>query len=590
MTAELIAEEGTLKGVSLLLSDAESWVVGRDPETATLVLEDLKVSREHARITLQEGGYLLENISETNPVLVNDVPIATPTLLEEGDKVRIGGTLFYFYPEGAPPRIVEEKEPPIEEATPHATIFRPEDEVSEPSVDYGAPVRFVLKVIAGPNTGAEFALEEGKEYLIGTDTVACDIVFHDLSVSKEHAKLSLSSSGEVFIEDLGSRNGVVIDRKRIEEKSLLTSNQVVSCGTSALLVVDKEAPAETITAPMMGPAAVEEKEEFVPEELALEAAEKEAAPALKKEGVQPMSVGAFIIIVILVSLAVLVGIGMVSLFRGKEVVQTPPNTIQEIQQAVKRFDGVKFTYNAATKRLFIVGHVSTAVDKNELLYNLRGLTFISGIDDNIVVDEAIWQETNILLSKHPQWKGVNMYAPKPGEFVLSGYLKTNQEAAALMDYMNRNFAFLPLLKNEVIVEEAVDDEAKTTLVQQGFQGVTPLFSNGILSLTGYISSSLGDEYDTIVSQLKEIPGVQAVKSYVVKISPEEAVNDLNELYPGRFQVTGYSKHGSQIINVVINGAFYSRGESVEGYTITSLQPTVIFLQKDGLKYKIEYNR
>ena len=106
--------------------------------------------------------------------------------------------------------------------------------------------RFLLKVIAGTNTGAEFALEAGHSYLMGTETTSCDIVFHDLSVSREHARLYLSPTGQLEIEDLRSRNGVVIDQKQITGRVVLQPSVVVTLGTTAFFVVDREAPQETL--------------------------------------------------------------------------------------------------------------------------------------------------------------------------------------------------------------------------------------------------------------------------------------------------------------------------------------------------------
>ncbi|MFZ0564612.1 MAG: type III secretion system inner membrane ring subunit SctD [Chlamydiales bacterium] len=621
MSAEFIAEEGVLKGLILALERGEEWTIGRDPNLCDIVVEDPKVERRHLVCRKSDEGYLIDNLVETNPVFVNNIPVVEPTLLKKDDIVKMGDSLFRFYPEGAPQEFGFEAPPP-EEETPkeelpkeeapkeelpkedaaeketseeaaleeealegRETIFEEIEmaELPEMTIDLRPTTRFMLKVIAGPNTGAEFSLDLDRDYLIGTDTALCDVIFNDLSVSREHARLSISSEGIVIVEDLKSRNGVIVDGERIVDKKTLLANAVVGLGTSAFLLIDREAPSETITAPVFEAPSLEE--EKVEEEVGVEKVVEEEKP---KKPILPM--GSLIISLIIGGLVVLLGIGMVSLLRVEEVEVAAPDYIAEMDEIIKNYPAVRYTYNKATNKLFLMGHVQTGVKHNELLYQLQGLPFIKAIDDNIVNDEAVWQEMNILLSKHAAFKGVSMHAPEPGVFVLNGYLQTEAQRADLMDYINIHFNYLNLLENRVVVEEEVMGEVASRLAQKGLSAVTAAFTNGELQLTGYIGSTQTFEYENLVDSFKEIPGVRSVRDYVVVVSPEQGVVDLNQRYPGRYRVTGYSKHGEVNINVVINGKILTRGDTLDDMTITSIQPNTIFLEKNLLKYKIEYNK
>lgn len=42
---------GELRGISIIMADGDEIVIGRDPKTADLVIEDIKVSRRHCKIT-----------------------------------------------------------------------------------------------------------------------------------------------------------------------------------------------------------------------------------------------------------------------------------------------------------------------------------------------------------------------------------------------------------------------------------------------------------------------------------------------------------------------------------------------------------
>lgn len=101
MAAKLVAEEGSLKGLVLSLEDGDHWVIGRDPDACQLLVEDPSASRKHLICRTTPKGILVENLSETNPVQVNDEEIKEPRLLQNGDAVKIGSGTFRFYAEAA---------------------------------------------------------------------------------------------------------------------------------------------------------------------------------------------------------------------------------------------------------------------------------------------------------------------------------------------------------------------------------------------------------------------------------------------------------------------------------------------------------
>ena len=81
MTGYLIAEEGPLAGLIVRLEDTDQWVLGRDPDEVSIVLEDPMVSRKHVICRLTAEGYVLENLSSVNPVTQNGKVVTEPVLL-----------------------------------------------------------------------------------------------------------------------------------------------------------------------------------------------------------------------------------------------------------------------------------------------------------------------------------------------------------------------------------------------------------------------------------------------------------------------------------------------------------------------------
>jgi hypothetical protein len=70
-------------------------VIGRSLE-CNLTIEDPLVSRQHARIVINDVGETVEDLGSRNGVRVNGVQIKGPTPLHDGDRVRIGTQDFVF--------------------------------------------------------------------------------------------------------------------------------------------------------------------------------------------------------------------------------------------------------------------------------------------------------------------------------------------------------------------------------------------------------------------------------------------------------------------------------------------------------------
>jgi predicted component of type VI protein secretion system len=68
--------------------------IGREPSLPIHLDDDTQVSRRHARVTAQGGGAVVEDLGSTNGTYVNDQPIHSPRMLNPGDRIRVGLTIF----------------------------------------------------------------------------------------------------------------------------------------------------------------------------------------------------------------------------------------------------------------------------------------------------------------------------------------------------------------------------------------------------------------------------------------------------------------------------------------------------------------
>lgn len=70
-------------------------VLGRQPGV-DLMLEAVEVSRQHARLTPEQGRYFLEDLGSSNGTFVNNTRIKERTELHDRDQVRVGPFVFQF--------------------------------------------------------------------------------------------------------------------------------------------------------------------------------------------------------------------------------------------------------------------------------------------------------------------------------------------------------------------------------------------------------------------------------------------------------------------------------------------------------------
>jgi hypothetical protein len=90
----------------------------------------------------------------------------------------------------------------------------------------------LLMFVAGKDQGREIPLRPDQQISIGRSSEA-DLLLVDEKVSRNHARLS-TMNGQVVIEDLGSRNGTLVNGQRIRLATALKEGDYISIGTSTM--------------------------------------------------------------------------------------------------------------------------------------------------------------------------------------------------------------------------------------------------------------------------------------------------------------------------------------------------------------------
>jgi len=91
--AKMIAVRGPLKDKEFSLQDVT--VLGRSFDTDVRI-DDLTVSRQHAKVTRSGNGYIIEDMGSGNGTFVNGRRVSAPMPLRDNDVIKISQNLFRF--------------------------------------------------------------------------------------------------------------------------------------------------------------------------------------------------------------------------------------------------------------------------------------------------------------------------------------------------------------------------------------------------------------------------------------------------------------------------------------------------------------
>jgi pSer/pThr/pTyr-binding forkhead associated (FHA) protein len=231
LTVKQSSEAGG-KATEFVLDDA-IITLGRD-KGCQVVLAQQAVSRNHARITQEGNLFFLEDLGSAYGTQVNGKPLpkGEKRLLRNGDVIAIAQFDVRFDKVAELPHDVDSQK----------TSFVARNMVKDVMRGLSGGEERYLRVMNGPREGERLEINDAQEFVIGRDDSA-DVIFRDDLISRRHVKVRRDWSG-THVEDLGSRNGIKVNRKRTNRKTLRDGDEVEVGGVRLVYVCPSEAPEE----------------------------------------------------------------------------------------------------------------------------------------------------------------------------------------------------------------------------------------------------------------------------------------------------------------------------------------------------------
>ena len=213
--------------------DEERISIGRDQDNEIQVPLST-VSRKHCVLFREQDEWFLEDLKSTHGTKHNGRPVGAggKKLLRDGDSIDlIHFKITFQNAEMASPDYSAEKT--------EALARKMVEEVLATIGKDGGETPYV-RVMNGPDEGKRFDIGvDVSEAVIGRGA-DCDFQINDANISRRHGIIRRDWN-EITIEDAGSKNGVVINDKKISRATALRDADEVLLGAVRLTFIDPSA-------------------------------------------------------------------------------------------------------------------------------------------------------------------------------------------------------------------------------------------------------------------------------------------------------------------------------------------------------------
>lgn len=208
-----------------------SITLGREP-TNDLQVPLTTVSRQHARIFFEIGDFFLEDLGSTHGTEHNKKRLlpGEKRLLRDGDVIRVMNfeVVFKTTQGSKLDRQPGEKTEALARRMAQEVLASLGGKAVEPPA---------LRIMNGPEEGRRYELNDDRAEITIGRSPDCDLSLNDQNASRRHCLIKRSWHG-FTAQDLGSKNGVLVNESRIEGSTLLKDGDELQIGSVKLVFID----------------------------------------------------------------------------------------------------------------------------------------------------------------------------------------------------------------------------------------------------------------------------------------------------------------------------------------------------------------
>ncbi|MEE2902640.1 MAG: FHA domain-containing protein [Myxococcota bacterium] len=217
---------------------------GRDPDN-DIQVPLTTVSRNHARIFFEQGDYFLEDLNSTHGTKHNDSRLGKheKKLLRDGDEISIMSFSVKFQMNSA---YMLERKPG--EKTEHMARRMVQEIISSVAGTEVEPT--TIRIMNGVNEGTRYDFKDSQTEVVLGRSPECDVIIDDHNASRRHCLIKRTWNGYTA-QDLGSKNGVLINGESIQGVLDIKDSDELQIGGVKLLFID---PASRLLNQFGGPA------------------------------------------------------------------------------------------------------------------------------------------------------------------------------------------------------------------------------------------------------------------------------------------------------------------------------------------------
>lgn len=206
------------------------YLAGREDD-CEIVLQNPAISRHHFKLLNRGVEWLLEDLGSRHGTLLNGARMEAnqPVSLRDRDRIEVAGTQVVFHAAK------------LDFASEERTSFLAQQMVADMLGSLGNEDNTpYLRILSGDHEGERIILDGRKPFLVLGRDPDCDIFLDEVNVSRRHCRFDIDFSG-IWVEDLGSKNGIKIGGEEIQERTKLRDRTEIMLGTMSLVFVDPAA-------------------------------------------------------------------------------------------------------------------------------------------------------------------------------------------------------------------------------------------------------------------------------------------------------------------------------------------------------------